>query len=79
MSEMRVNSSHHQAVADPGSLAITGWAADGTVEVCEDPSAPFVLGVQWHPEITTAAHPDRPDRLIFDAFVAAAVQVRVAV
>lgn len=45
-----VNSSHHQAVADAGSLTVTGWAEDGTVEACEDPSAPFVLGVQWHPE-----------------------------
>lgn len=45
-----VNSSHHQAVADPGRLRVTGWAPDGTIEVCEDPRARFLLGVQWHPE-----------------------------
>lgn len=45
-----VNSSHHQAVADPGRLSITGWAPDDTIEVCEDPQARFLLGVQWHPE-----------------------------
>lgn len=45
-----VNSSHHQAVADPGRLRVTGWAPDGTIEVCEDPHARFLLGVQWHPE-----------------------------
>jgi len=45
-----VNSSHHQAVADPGRLRITGWAPDQTIEVCEDPSARFLMGVQWHPE-----------------------------
>lgn len=45
-----VNSSHHQAVADPGRLRVTGWAPDGTIEVCEDPAARFLLGVQWHPE-----------------------------
>lgn len=45
-----VNSSHHQAVSDPGDLVITGWAADGTIEVCEDPTLPFYVGVQWHPE-----------------------------
>lgn len=49
---MTVNSSHHQCVADPGSLTVTGWADDGTVEACEDTSAGFVLGVQWHPEYT---------------------------
>jgi len=63
-----VNSSHHQAVADAGDLVITGRAPDGTVEVCEDPSAPFVVGVQWHPE-----HPDRSvtDAPLLQAFVAA--------
>jgi putative glutamine amidotransferase len=52
--EVIVNSSHHQAVKDPGDLVVTGVAPDGTIEVCEDPSLPFCLGVQWHPE-----HPDR--------------------
>ncbi|MEU4469835.1 gamma-glutamyl-gamma-aminobutyrate hydrolase family protein [Micromonospora sp. NPDC023888] len=46
----RVNSYHHQAVADPGRLAVTGWAEDGVIEAVEDPALPFVLGVQWHPE-----------------------------
>ncbi|MGW3889461.1 gamma-glutamyl-gamma-aminobutyrate hydrolase family protein [Micromonospora chokoriensis] len=46
----RVNSYHHQAVADPGRLSVTGWAEDGVVEAVEDPALPFVLGVQWHPE-----------------------------
>jgi len=45
-----VNSSHHQAVDDPGELVVTGWAADGTIEVIEDPTLTFYLGVQWHPE-----------------------------
>jgi putative glutamine amidotransferase len=62
--EQLVNSSHHQAVADPGTLTITGYADDGTIEVLEDPSAPFVLGVQWHPEMTD-------DRRLFQALVAA--------
>ena len=45
-----VNSYHHQAIDDPGKLVVTGWADDGVVEAVEDPSRPFVLGVQWHPE-----------------------------
>ncbi|MGC4854260.1 gamma-glutamyl-gamma-aminobutyrate hydrolase family protein [Micromonospora sp. DT4] len=46
----QVNSYHHQAVATPGRLAVTGWASDGVIEAVEDPGRPFVLGVQWHPE-----------------------------
>lgn len=52
--ELLTNSSHHQGVADPGTLTPTGWSADGLIEVCEIPQARFALGVQWHPE-----HPDR--------------------
>ena len=48
--DLMVNSSHHQAVMNPGTLVVTGRAQDGTIEACEDPGAPFVLGVQWHPE-----------------------------
>jgi putative glutamine amidotransferase len=56
---------HHQAVADPGSLTVTGWADDGVTEAVEDPSRRFVLGVQWHPEAGE-------DPRLFDALVAAA-------
>jgi putative glutamine amidotransferase len=45
-----VNSYHHQAVDDPGSLTVTGWADDDVIEAVEDPAHRFVLGVQWHPE-----------------------------
>ena len=61
---MTVNSSHHQSVKDPGRLTITGWAEDDTVEVCEDPSKRFVVGVQWHPEVMD-------DTRLFEAFVSA--------
>jgi putative glutamine amidotransferase len=64
-----VNSSHHQSVADVGSLTATGWADDGTIETAEDPAARFVLGVQWHPE--AAVDPAVSDR-IFRALVQAA-------
>ena len=61
-----INSSHHQAVSDPGDLVVSGRAADGTVEVLEDPSMDFCMGVQWHPE-----HPDRRgvDQALVDAFL----------
>ncbi len=46
-----VNSTHHQAVADPGVFTITGRAPDGVVEAIELPGHRFAVGVQWHPEL----------------------------
>ncbi len=65
---MRVNSSHHQAVADPGpSATVNATAPDGVIEGIEDTRFRFCLGVQWHPEF----HIDPADHRIFDALVAA--------
>ncbi|RKN49281.1 gamma-glutamyl-gamma-aminobutyrate hydrolase family protein [Micromonospora endolithica] len=61
----RVNSYHHQALADPGRLTVTGWSDDGVVEAVEDPDRPFLLGVQWHPE-------NEPDPRAITALVRAA-------
>ena len=54
-----VNSLHHQGVVSVGALVATGWAVDDEVdgvelvEVVEDPSKTFAIGVQWHPEQTS--------------------------
>ena len=56
---------HHQSVADPGSLVITGRTADDVVESVEDPGRRFVLGVQWHPEVVR-------DQRLFGALIRAA-------
>ncbi len=46
-----VNSFHHQAVSEPGSLfRITARAKDGTVEAMESTEMKSIIGVQWHPE-----------------------------
>jgi putative glutamine amidotransferase len=68
---LATNSSHHQGVADPGTLTPTGWSEDGLIEVLEDPAATFALGVQWHPE-----HPDRRSQELplFRALVEAATR-----
>jgi putative glutamine amidotransferase len=43
---------HHQAVDAIGEgLVPVAWADDGTVEALEDPTLPFLVGVQWHPEV----------------------------
>ena len=58
---------HHQGIDQVGTgLKAVAWAEDGTIEGTEDPSAPFLVGVQSHPEEgeDTAA--------LFAAFVAAA-------
>jgi putative glutamine amidotransferase len=50
--EVWVNSTHHQAVKDPGTgLVACGWSPDGVVEVIASAGPNFALGVQWHPEI----------------------------
>lgn len=66
---MSVNSSHHQAVRDPGPTArVNAVAPDGVIEGIEDPGQRFCLGVQWHPEFLI----DPGDRRLFEALVAAA-------
>ena len=67
-SEMQVNSSHHQAVREPGPYAVVNAVApDRVIEGVEDPRHRFCLGVQWHPEFFI----DPGDRHIFDALIAA--------
>jgi putative glutamine amidotransferase len=68
--ELNVNSSHHQAIRHVGEgLRVTALAPDGIIEALEDPSHPFYVGVQWHPEDMPA---DKSAQSIFGAFVDAA-------
>jgi putative glutamine amidotransferase len=65
---MQVNSSHHQAVREPGLYAVVNAvASDSVIEGIEDTRYRFCLGVQWHPEFFI----DSGDRRIFDALIAA--------
>jgi putative glutamine amidotransferase len=68
--EIRVNSSHHQAVRQLGKgLRAGALAPDGIIEAVEasDPSW-FCIGVQWHPESETASVLDTQ---LFEAFLQA--------
>jgi putative glutamine amidotransferase len=49
-----VNSQHHQAIVDTGSLTATAWSPDGVIEAIEGPNC---FGVQWHPEQIIDEHP----------------------
>jgi putative glutamine amidotransferase len=50
--ETSVPTFHHQSVDRLGAgLTVSAWAEDGTPEAIELPSADWVLGVQWHPEM----------------------------
>ncbi len=66
---LRVNSSHHQSVRNIGrDLRATAWATDGVVECIEDTrDGRFVVGVQWHPELTFAT--DDLSKELFGKFV----------
>ncbi|MFA7462424.1 MAG: gamma-glutamyl-gamma-aminobutyrate hydrolase family protein [Anaerovoracaceae bacterium] len=61
------NSYHHQAVKDaaPG-FDVTGTTADGVIEAIEKNGDRFVLGVQWHPEMTWSCPINQK---IFQAFI----------
>jgi putative glutamine amidotransferase len=67
--EITTPTSHHQAVDKLGAgLIATAWAQDGTIEALEpDDGAdgPFLVAVQWHPEVGD-------DPRLFRALVAAA-------
>lgn len=65
---IRVNSIHHQGIKRlaPNLLA-AALAPDGLVEAVENPSYPFLLAVQWHPEELTAINPRW--KKLFAAFV----------
>lgn len=69
--ELRINSYHHQAVKDVApSLQATAVAPDGIIEAIESPEHPFVVGVQWHPELMVVREPMY--KALFAAFVEAA-------
>ena len=64
-----VNSHHHQAVRELGAnLRATAWAKDDVVECIEDTrDKRFVLGVQWHPELSWKW--DACSRALFECFI----------
>jgi putative glutamine amidotransferase len=63
------NSRHHQGLDRIGhGLVPSAVAPDGLVEALEDPSLPFWIAVQWHPENLAGT----PHERLFEALVEAA-------
>jgi gamma-glutamyl-gamma-aminobutyrate hydrolase PuuD/predicted ATP-grasp superfamily ATP-dependent carboligase len=68
--EMRVNAIHQQAIDRLGAgLTVSAREPNGLIQAIEDPSAPFWLGVQFHPELLIYR---APFRRLFKALVEAA-------
>ncbi|WDD93352.1 type 1 glutamine amidotransferase [Burkholderia sp. FERM BP-3421] len=78
--EAIVNSIHHQAIRDLGrDLNIEAVSAeDGIIEAVRYRRAPFVVGVQWHPEFHRAGGPELLDCTpLLDTFLRAARETRL--
>lgn len=64
-------SGHHQAISTLGQgLRSSAWAPDGVIEAFEHETHPFLVGVQWHPELN--ADKDPIQQRLFDCLVSAA-------
>ena len=49
-----VNTFHHQSVKQAGEqFLVSARSRDGLIEAIEHKTLPFVVGVQWHPEVMT--------------------------
>jgi putative glutamine amidotransferase len=73
--EFSAASWHHQAIRDVGSgLEPVAHAADDTIEAVEMCGHPWLIGVQWHPELTAAT--DAIQQRLFDEFVTACKDLR---
>ncbi len=66
--EVESASWHHQAIRDLGEgFKAVAQAPDGVLEAFEMPDHPWLIAVQWHPELT--AETSEPQQRLFDALV----------
>lgn len=73
--EIMINSFHHQALKDIAKeYKVTARAKDGVVEAIENMNYPFLVGVQWHPEMLHKHHDDA--NKIFKALIDEAGKVK---
>jgi putative glutamine amidotransferase len=75
--EFSAASWHHQALCRvAGPLDVVAHAPDGTIEAVEMPDHPWLIGVQWHPELTAAEDPIQQQ--LFNEFIQAVIKLRSA-
>lgn len=68
VSQLAVNSRHHQGIKRLGEgLVAEAIAPDGLIEAIRHPKYPFVVAVQWHPELRYKKDPS--ESLLFKQFV----------
>lgn len=57
---LRTDSYHHQGIDKLGrELKAVAWTQDGLIEAVEGTGKTFVLGVQWHPEMSFQKYPEQ--------------------
>ena len=67
-----VNTFHHQNIKDLAlGLDVEAVSDEGYVEAIRDPSHPFFVGVQFHPEIYIGQDDDDHSLKLFEAFIEA--------
>ena len=70
--EFSAMSWHHQGLRDVAPrLEVVAQARDGAIEAIEMPDHPWLVAVQWHPELTAADDPVQ--QRLFDALINAAL------
>jgi putative glutamine amidotransferase len=70
--EVEAASWHHQALRRVArSFEVTASAPDGIVEAIEMRDHPWLIAVQWHPELSAASDP--PQQRLFDTLVQVAL------
>jgi putative glutamine amidotransferase len=70
----RVNALHHQSIDRLGrGLKVVAQDQNGIVQAVESDKAPFLIGVQWHPELLVWK---RPQQRLFRALSAAAKEAQ---
>jgi putative glutamine amidotransferase len=70
--DVQVESWHHQAVRSlPTGWRAAAYAADGLVEALERVDHPWMIAVQWHPELSPQ---DPAHQHIFRALIQAALK-----
>ena len=60
---------------DASPLTVVGHAPDGTIEAVEKDAHPWLVAVQWHPELT--ADEDARQQRLFDSLVTVASDMSV--